>query len=97
MNNTENDKIKKYERLAVKNPKYYVSIGDLYTDDADSKTRRFTIRKPSITAFWHILFSATLGATALNIKRRSTFMRKAQTKAKQNVLPASVFAMKTDT
>ena len=36
--NTINDKIKKYERLAVKKPKYYVSIGDLYSDDGDFKT-----------------------------------------------------------
>ena len=33
-----NEKIKKYERLAVKKPKYYVSIGDLYSDDGDFKT-----------------------------------------------------------
>ena len=32
-----NDKIKKYERLAVKKPKYYVSVGDLYSDDGDFK------------------------------------------------------------
>lgn len=36
--NTTNDKIKKYEQLAVKKPKYYVSIGDLYSDDGDFKT-----------------------------------------------------------
>ena len=33
-----NDKIEKYKRLAVKKPKYYVSIGDLYMDEADFKT-----------------------------------------------------------
>ncbi len=35
---TNSDKIKRYERLAVKKPKYYVSIGDLYSDDGDFKT-----------------------------------------------------------
>ena len=45
MNNTENDKIKKYERLAVKKPKYYVSIGDLYSDDGDFKTATIYYQK----------------------------------------------------
>lgn len=30
-----NQKIEKYKQLATKEPKYYVSIGDLYTDEAD--------------------------------------------------------------
>mgnify|MGYP002560634486 CR=1 FL=1 len=45
---------------------------------AISKPQRFTIKKPSTTAFWRILFLATLGATALNTKKRSTFIQKAQ-------------------
>ena len=40
-----NDKIKKYERLAVKKPKYYVFIGDLYTDDADFKNATIYYQK----------------------------------------------------
>ena len=40
-----NEKIKKYERLAVKNPKYYVAIGDLYTDDADFKNATIYYQK----------------------------------------------------
>ena len=43
--NNANEKIKKYERLAVKNPKYYVSIGDLYTDDADFKNATIYYQK----------------------------------------------------
>lgn len=35
---TLNTKIEKYKRLAVKKPKYYVSVGDLYMDEADFKT-----------------------------------------------------------
>ena len=35
---TNSDKIKKYERLAVKKPRYYVSIGNLYSDDGDFRT-----------------------------------------------------------
>ena len=34
---TNSDKIKRYEQLAIKKPKYYVSIGDLYSDDGDFK------------------------------------------------------------
>ena len=45
MNNTEDDKIKKYESLAVKKPKYYVSIGDLYSDDGDFKTATIYYQK----------------------------------------------------
>ena len=45
MNNTANDKIKKYERLAVKKPKYYVSVGDLYSDDGDFKTATIYYQK----------------------------------------------------
>lgn len=37
MNHTEDDKIKKYEQLAVKNPKYYVSIGDIYLEEGSFK------------------------------------------------------------
>ena len=43
--NTINDKIKKYEQLAVKKPKYYVSIGDLYSDDGDFKTATIYYQK----------------------------------------------------
>ena len=39
------DKIKKYERLAVKKLKYYVSIGDLYSDDGDFKTATIYYQK----------------------------------------------------
>ena len=35
---TMNDKVKKYKKLAVKQPKYYALIGDLYSDDGDFKT-----------------------------------------------------------
>lgn len=45
MNNTVKDKIKRYERLAIKNPKYYVSIGDLYSDDGDFKTATIYYQK----------------------------------------------------
>ena len=40
-----NDKIEKYKRLAVKKPKYYVSIGDLYSDDGDFKTATIYYQK----------------------------------------------------
>ena len=40
-----NDKIKKYKQLAVKKPKYYVSIGDLYYDDGDFKTATIYYQK----------------------------------------------------
>lgn len=39
------DKMKRYERLAVKKPKYYVSIGDLYSDDGDFKTATIYYQK----------------------------------------------------
>ena len=42
---TKSDKIKRYERLAVKKPKYYVSIGDLYSDDGDFKTATIYYQK----------------------------------------------------
>ena len=42
---TNSDKIKRYERLAIKNTKYYVSIGDLYSDDGDFKTATFYYQK----------------------------------------------------
>lgn len=37
--------MKRYERLAVKNPKYYVSIGDLYSGDGDFKTATIYYQK----------------------------------------------------
>lgn len=40
-----NDKIKKYKRLAVKKPKYYVSVGDLYSDEGDFKTATIYYQK----------------------------------------------------
>lgn len=45
MSNKVNNKIKKYEQLAVKNPKYYVFIGDLYTDNADFKNATIYYQK----------------------------------------------------
>lgn len=37
-----NAKIQKYQKLAKKKPKYYVSIGDLYMDEADfNNTAKF--------------------------------------------------------
>ena len=42
---TVNDKIKKYKQLAVKKPKYYVSVGDLYSDDGDFKTATIYYQK----------------------------------------------------
>ena len=60
MNNTENDKIKKYERLAVKKPKYYVSIGDLYSDDGDFKTATIYYQKAVVNG---VLAYTVLGDT----------------------------------
>lgn len=60
-----------------------------------SKPQRFTIKKPLTMAFWRIRFLAILGATALNTKKRSTLIRRVQTKAKRSVLHVSDFAMKT--
>ena len=37
--------MKRYERLAVKKPKYYVSIGDLYSGDGDFKTATIYYQK----------------------------------------------------
>lgn len=91
---TNSDKMKRYERLAVKSRSTTFLSAIYIPMTAISKPQRFTIRKLSITAFWHILFLATLGATALNTKKRSTFIRKVQTKAKWSVLPVSDFAMK---
>ena len=42
---TMNDKIKKYKQLAEKKPRYYVSIGDLYSDDGDFKTATIYYQK----------------------------------------------------
>lgn len=65
-----NDKIEKYLKLAKKKPQYYAKLGDLYSDEGDFKTATTYYQKPSTTAFWHILFLATLWATALNTKKR---------------------------
>ena len=43
--NIVNEKIKKYERLAVKNPKYYVTIGDIYTEDGAFKAATIYYQK----------------------------------------------------
>lgn len=43
--NTINEKIQKYKKLAAKKPKYYVSIGDLYSDDGDFKTATIYYQK----------------------------------------------------
>ena len=63
MNNTENDKLKKYERLAVKKPKYYVSIGDLYSDDGDFKTATIYYQKAVVNGVLagFVLFLAGIG------------------------------------
>ena len=89
-----NDKIEKYKRLAVKKPKYYVSVGDLYSDDGDFKTATTYYQKAVDNGILAYTVLGTLGATALNTKKRSTFIRRAQTKAKRSVLPVSDFAMK---
>ncbi|HAT84217.1 MAG TPA: hypothetical protein DCS37_04910, partial [Clostridiales bacterium] len=39
------EKIEKYKNLAKKKPKYYVSIGDLYSDDGDFKTATMYYQK----------------------------------------------------
>ncbi|MDO5774827.1 MAG: tetratricopeptide repeat protein [Spirochaetales bacterium] len=39
------EKIQKYKKLAAKKPKYYVSIGDLYSDDGDFKTATIYYQK----------------------------------------------------
>lgn len=40
-----NDKIKRYKKLAVKKPKYYALIGDIYTDEANFKTAAVYYKK----------------------------------------------------
>ena len=40
-----NAKIEKYQKLAKKKPEYYVSIGNLYTDDADFKNATIYYQK----------------------------------------------------
>lgn len=42
-----NAKIEKYQKLAKKKPEYYVSIGNLYTDDADFKNATIYYQKSS--------------------------------------------------
>lgn len=42
---TNSDKIKRYKQLAVKKPKYYVSIGDLYMENADFKNATIYYQK----------------------------------------------------
>lgn len=91
---TNSDKMKRYERLAVKNPKYYVSIGDLYSDDGDFKTATIYYQKAVDNG---VLAYTVLGDTwgyRSQYKKRSTFIRRVQTKAKRSALPVSDFAMK---
>lgn len=40
-----NAKIEKYQKLAKKKPEYYVSIGNLYTDDGDFKNATIYYQK----------------------------------------------------
>lgn len=42
---TNSDKIKRYERLAVKKPKYYVSIGDIYIEEGAFKAATIYYQK----------------------------------------------------
>lgn len=42
---TNSDKMKRYERLAVKKPKYYVSIGNLYSEDGAFKAATIYYQK----------------------------------------------------
>lgn len=66
--NTINDKIKNTSNSPRKNRNTTFLSAIYIPMTAISKPQRFTIKKPSTTAFWHILFLATLGATALNTK-----------------------------
>lgn len=56
----DNDKIKKYEQLAIKKPKYYAIIGDLYLDEADFKNAEVYYKKAIDNG---ILTYAALGDT----------------------------------
>lgn len=42
---TNSDKIKKYEKLAIKKPKYYVSIGDIYIEKGSFKAATIYYQK----------------------------------------------------
>ena len=42
---TNSDKMKRYERLAVKKPRYYALIGDLYMENADFKNAAVYYKK----------------------------------------------------
>lgn len=42
---TNSDKIKKYEKLAIKKPKYYVSIGDIYIEEGAFKAATIYYQK----------------------------------------------------
>ena len=42
---TNSDKMKRYERLAVKNPKYYVSIGNIYIEEGAFKAATIYYQK----------------------------------------------------
>ena len=39
------EKIQKYKKLAVKKPRYFALIGDLYSDDGDFKTATIYYQK----------------------------------------------------
>lgn len=91
---TNSDKIKRYERLAVKKPKYYVSIGDIYIEEGAFKTATIYYQKAVDNG---VLAYTLLGDTwgyRSQYKKRSTLIRRVQTKAKRSVLPVSDFAMK---
>lgn len=89
-----NDKIEKYLKLAKKKPQYYAKLGDLYSDEGDFKTATTYYQKAVDNG---VLAYTVLGDTwgyRSQYKKRSKFIRKAQTKAKRSVLPVSDFAMK---
>ena len=88
---TNSDKIKRYERLAVKKPKYYVSIGDIYIEEGSFKAATFYYQKAVDNG---VLAYTLLGDTWGYRSKHSTLIRRVQTKAKRSVLPVSDFAMK---
>lgn len=89
-----NAKIQKYQKLAKKKPKYYVSIGDLYMDEADfNNAAKFYQKAVDNGVLAYTVLGDTWGYRS-QYKKRLTFIRKAQTKAKRSVLPVSDFAMK---
>lgn len=91
---TSSDKMKRYERLAVKKPKYYVSIGNLYSEDSAFKAATIYYQKAVDKG---VLAYTVLGDTwgyRSQYKKRSTLIRRVQTKAKRSVLPVSDIAMK---